>query len=117
MTRSRRYPGINITATGGSTIVLGDGSVVNSNYRPLYEELSRLRQAVADSTELNDASKLQASAAIETIKDQLALLQPDQSIVGRAWEIASRVCTTATLLDYATRIGLLIAPPIATGSP
>ena len=36
-----RYPGINITATGGSSIVLGDGNVVNSNYRPVYEELGR----------------------------------------------------------------------------
>src|ERR1041385_7537763 len=39
-----RYPGINISATGGSSVVLGDGNVVNSSYRSLYDELGRLRQ-------------------------------------------------------------------------
>ena len=104
-----RYPGINITATGGSSIVLGDGNVVNSNYRPVYEELGRLRQAVADSTELNDTSKLEASVSIDTIKDQLALSQPDRTIVERAWDTASKLCTTATLADYVTRLAPMIA--------
>jgi len=104
-----RYPGINITATGGSSIVLGDGNVVNSTYRPVYEELGRLRQAVADSTELNDTSKLEASVSIDTIKDQLALSQPDRTIVEKAWDMASKLCTTATLADYATRLGPMIA--------
>lgn len=104
-----RYPGINITATGGSTIVLGDGNVVNANFRSLYDELGRLQLAVADSSELNDASKLEASVSIETIKDQLALPQPDRTIVEKAWDTASKVCTTATLLDFASRVGPMIA--------
>jgi hypothetical protein len=103
-----RYPGINITATGGSTIVLGDGNVVNSTYRPVYDELSRFLQAVADSTELNDASKLEASVSIETIKDQLALPRPDRTIVEQAWATAAKLCTTATLADYAIRLGPMI---------
>ncbi len=103
-----RYPGINITATGGSSIVLGDGNVVNSNYRSLYDELSRLRQAVADSTELNDTSKLEASVSIETIKDQLALPQLDRTIVEKAWDTATKLCTTATLADCAARVGPMI---------
>jgi hypothetical protein len=103
-----RYPGININATGGSSIVLGDGNVVNSSYRSLYEELNRLLQAVADSTELNDSAKLEASVNIETIKDQLALSRPDRTIVEKAWDAASKVCTTATLVDYATRLAPLI---------
>lgn len=103
-----RYPGINITATGGSTVVLGDGNVVNANFRPLYDELSRLRLALADSTELNDASKLEASVSLETIKDQLALTQPDQTIVERAWGTANKLCTTATLAEYAARLGPMI---------
>lgn len=103
-----RYPGINITATGGSAIVLGDGNVVNSQYRPLYEELERLRFAIADSTELNDSSKLEASVSVETIKDQLALPTPSKTIVQKAWDVASRICTTGTLLEYAGRIGPMI---------
>ena len=103
-----RYPGINVTATGGSTVVLGDGNVVNSNYRPLYDELGRLLHAVADSTQLNDASKLEASVSIETIRDQLALAQPDRTIVEKAWDTASKLCTTATLADYAARVSPII---------
>ena len=104
-----RFPGINITATGGSTVVLGDGNVVNSNYRSLYDDLGRLRQRIADSTLLNDSSKLEASVAIDTIKGQLALPQPDRTIVSKAWEIANKACTAATLVDYAARLGAMIA--------
>jgi hypothetical protein len=104
-----RYPGINITATGGSSIVLGDGNVVNSSYRPLYEELDRLRQALADSTVLNDTSKLEASVSIETIKDQLALPHPDRTIVEKAWDTASKLCTTAALMEYAARLSPMVA--------
>lgn len=104
-----RYPGINITATGGSIVVLGDGNVVNSNYRTLYEELDRLRHAVADSSELNDTSKLEASVSIETIKDQLALPKPDRTIVERAWDTANKLCITATLMEYVARLSPMIA--------
>ena len=104
-----RYPGININATGGSSVVLGDGNVVNSTYRSTYDELNRLLQAIADSAELNDSAKLEASVNIETIKDQLALNRPDRTIVEKAWEAANKVCTTATLADYAMRIAPLIA--------
>lgn len=103
-----RYPGINVTATGGSTVVLGDGNVVNATYRSLYEELGRMLHAVADSSELNDSAKLEASVNIETIRDQLALPDPDPTIVERAWAVASRTCTAATLADYVSRLGPLI---------
>ena len=104
-----RYPGINITATGGSSVVLGDGHIVYSSFRTLYDELNRMQLAVADSTGLNDTAKLEASVSIETIKDQLALPKPDRTIVERAWETASNICTTAALADYATRLGPIIA--------
>ena len=104
-----RYPGININATGGSSVVLGDGNVVNSTYRSLYDELNRLLLAVADSAELNDSTKLEVSVNVETIKDQLALNQPDRTILEKAWDAASKLCTTATLIDYAMKIGPLIA--------
>ena len=104
-----RYPGINITATGGSTIVLGDGNVVNQSYHSIYEELSRFRQAIADSTELNDSQKLEASVSVDTIKSQLALPNPDKTIVERAWDAANKLCTTATLTEYATRLAPLLA--------
>ena len=104
-----RYPGINIKATGGSTVVLGDGNIVNSTYRPLYDELGKLLHAVADSSELNDSAKLEVSVNIETIRDQLALDRPSKTIVDTAWETANRICTTGTLAEYAVRIAPMIA--------
>lgn len=104
-----RYPGINISATGGSSVVLGDGNVVNSSYRTLYEELGRFRQAVADSSELNDSAKLEASVNIETIRDQLALNKPDRTITEKAWDVVNKICTTATLMDYSIKLAPLIA--------
>jgi hypothetical protein len=104
-----RYPGINAIATGGSVILLGDGNVVNTNFRPVYDELGRFRLALVDSTELNDTEKLEASVALETIKDQLAVSQPDKTIVNAAWDKATKICTAGTLLDFATRLGPMIA--------
>ncbi|MFG0331216.1 MAG: hypothetical protein ACF8PN_15115 [Phycisphaerales bacterium] len=103
-----RYPGINITATGGSNVVLGDGNVVNSQYTTLHHELTKLSHAVADSTELNDTSKLIASVNIETIKDQLALPEPDRTITERAWDTIERMCTTANLIEHVARIAPLL---------
>lgn len=103
-----RFPGINITATGGSSIVLGDGNVVNSSYQSLYEELNRFRQAIADSTELSDTDKFEASVSIDTIKDQLALPRPDPTIVERAWDVANKICTTVTLSEYTAQLAPLI---------
>lgn len=104
-----RYKGINISATGGSTILLGDGNVVNSHNRALYDELSRFKQAVADSTELNDSQKLEASVGIETIKDQLALEPPDQTIIELAWDRAQKFVTGAALVDFVGRISPMLA--------
>ena len=88
-----RYPGININATGGSSVVMGDGNVVNSSNRPLYDELNRLLRAVADSSELDDAAKFEASVNVETIKDQLALSTPDRTIVAQAWGVVRESAT------------------------
>ena len=104
-----RYPGINLTATGGSTVVLGDGNIVNGNYQPLYDELGRLLLCLADSSELNDSAKLEASVHIETIRDQLALNRPDRIIVEKAWELVRRICTTAALVEPASRVAPRIA--------
>ena len=37
-----RYPGINIQATGSNVITLGDGNLVNVEYRQLFQQLAEL---------------------------------------------------------------------------
>lgn len=44
-----RYPGIKIEATGRNVITLGDGNVVNVEYRQLFDELTELKENLSKS--------------------------------------------------------------------
>jgi hypothetical protein len=90
-----RYPGLNVG--DGSIVIIGDGNIVNPHFRPLYDELGRLKQAVLDSSGVSDSQKCEGAVQLETIRCQLALPRPDQTIVQRAWETAQRICAAATL--------------------
>jgi len=103
-----RYSGINLTAIG-STVLLGDGNVVNAQYRDVHQELDRMAKLVGDSKELNDAKKLDISADIETIKDQLAKANPEKGILTRAWNGIKEGVVGATLVDYAAKIGTMLS--------
>jgi hypothetical protein len=99
-----RYAGINIHATGQNVITLGDGNVVNAKYSELRNTLDDLKQAVTGSTKLNDSTKLDLAADIETIKDQLAKPDPDKTIVGHLWRGVERVVTVAGLADACMKV-------------
>lgn len=80
-----RYAGINISATGKNIITLGDGNVVNAQYSELHKTLDELKYAIAQSQDLDEAAKLDLSVDVESIKDQLAKVEPDRTIVGHLW--------------------------------
>lgn len=61
-----RYPGINISAIGSSVVTLGDGNVVQVEYRQLHNELTALKEAIS-SSDLAEEDKLAAAADIETL--------------------------------------------------
>jgi hypothetical protein len=44
---SPRYAGININATGQNVITLGDGNIVNAQYKDLHQELSQLKEVIS----------------------------------------------------------------------
>jgi vacuolar-type H+-ATPase subunit I/STV1 len=100
-----RYPGININASGSNVITLGDGNIVNVEYRQLFQELSELKERIAEAREIDEALKFDAAVDIETLKDQLAKPKPDREIVGRLWPRIERAANLASLAEVAAKVG------------
>jgi len=103
-----RYPGVNIQATGSNVITLGDGNLVNVEYRQLFHQLTELREAFADAPSISDAEKLEVSVDIETLKDQLAKARPDPEVAARLWP---RIAKAADLAGLAA-LAITIAPAV-----
>ena len=103
-----RYAGINITATGTNTITLGDGNIVNAEYRLLHDELEGLKQAVATSGALSDSQKLDVAADIETIKDQLAKPRPNVGVLRQLWTGLNSLATLDGVAGAYDRVQALV---------
>ncbi|HAU1461609.1 TPA: hypothetical protein OZK91_003307 [Legionella pneumophila] len=102
-----RYPGINIGGEG-SIINIGNGNIVNVNYKPLHDELETLKQTIAKSN-LDDNQKLEVSVDIETLKDQLAKNSPDKTIVGYIWSKIEKVAEISGFHDAIVKIAPLVS--------
>jgi hypothetical protein len=87
---------INITTIQGVTIV-GDGNVVKTELADLSLALEDLDASILDNEELTPDQKLDASADIATIRNQLAKSTPDKSIVQKAWDSIKMVGAIASL--------------------
>ncbi len=108
-----RYEGINITAMGSNVITLGDGNVVNAEYRDLHAELNDLKRAIVSSQSLSDLQKLEVSADIESVKDQLAKARPDKTIVARLWAGIQNIVIASEFIELVHKVGVLIHPLIS----
>src|SRR5260370_9482913 len=93
-----KYPGINITATGSNIITLGDGNVVNAKFSDLHSHLAHLQSLVAASNALNESQKLDVSAAIESMKHQLAKDHPNGNVVKHRLSGVETVVTAGEIL-------------------
>jgi hypothetical protein len=100
-----RYAGININATGTNVITLGDGNVVNANFKVLHDALNNLKDAVTESYDLSESQKLDVAADIESIKDQLAKSQPNRGVVRQLWAGIERVVTGSEFVELVARVG------------
>ena len=74
-----RYAGINITAKGSNIITLGDGNVINAEFRELHDALDEFKSAIANSDSISEGKKLDLAVDVESIKDQLAKSQPNRT--------------------------------------
>jgi hypothetical protein len=81
-----KFHGIKIEATGQNIITLGDGNQVNAKFGELGQSLSELRNAVTNS-EVQESTKLELVADIDTIQSQLAKPEPNPTIIKAAWEV------------------------------
>ena len=105
-----RYAGININATGSNVITLGDGNVVNADFRDLHSELNDLKEVISASASIGEAQKLDAAVDIESIKDQLAKSTPNKGVVRSLWDGVKAIATAGGAVQAAERIGPLIGP-------
>ena len=103
-----RYPGINVQATGNNVITVGDGNIVNAEYTQLFAELNELKNAVASSDALGEAEKLDISIDIETLKDQLAKVEPDRQVTSRLWSRIEKAAAVAGLTEFVLAVTPLI---------
>jgi hypothetical protein len=99
-----RYRGINVTAAGTNVITLGDGNVVNAQFRDLRSELDDLKAEISTCSALGEKEKLDLASDIETVKDQLVKDNPDKSIVGRLWMGIDRAASLAGLADTVHKV-------------
>lgn len=110
--RADRYGGIRIDATGHNVITLGDGNVVNADYRVLFEQLTSLKEGVSASDALTEEAKLDVAVDIETLKDQLAKARPDAEIARRLWPRIEAAASLAGLgsasMEIATALSRLL---------
>jgi hypothetical protein len=107
-----RYRGIKITATGTNVITLGDGNVVNAKFSELREQLDDLKGEISSCTALEEKQKLDLTADIESVKDQLAKEAPDATIISRLWSGIDRLASLAGLADAVHKVWPYLRPLI-----
>lgn len=105
---SKSFSGIKITNIQGVTVVGDQNTVVNTQYLDLYRGLSLLSEAVRGSSQLSDREKLEYTADIETIKDQLAKPSPDKNIIRSVWERLKKLATVSDVVGFFKRVAELI---------
>jgi hypothetical protein len=104
------FGAVNIGNVQGA-VVIGDRNVVNNQFVPLAEHLTKLEEEISGAA-MPDAEKVAVIGDIETIKSQLAKPTPDASILRQAWSAVEGVVTAhgfgRILVDTAGLISPLI---------
>jgi len=103
-----RSEGVKIEATGQNIITVGDGNQVDARYSPVANELAELKRALVKSDQLDEASKREIVADIDTIQNQLAKANPDRSVIQRIWTAIEKTAIAVGLAANAARLGGLI---------
>lgn len=106
--RVDRFQGINITNIKGVTIV-GSGNAVNMEYSDLYEILDNLQDLTNKAQNLSDEDKLNVTADIESLKNQLSKSKPNRDVIARLWSGIEKVVTGAGIIEVVCKIANLIA--------
>lgn len=105
-----KFAGININATGQNVITLGDGNVVNAEFRDLHTALGDLKEAIAASKSLSEQEKLDAAADVETLREQLAKAKPNKGVVAAIWQGLERIATASGVATAYEQVAGLLEP-------
>jgi hypothetical protein len=103
-----KFHGIKIEATGQNIITLGDGNQVDAKFGELGQSLSELRNAIT-SSEVQESTKLELVADIDTIQSQLAKPEPNRTIIKAAWEVVKGAAAINGCTVLAHKIAGLLA--------
>ncbi|SRR5581483_3094522 len=101
------FSGIKITGDFNVTTI-GGGNTVNVQYADLGNALTELRDAVKASSALDQETKINALADIQTIQTQLAKPKPSFAIVRSVWAGLSGLATVDGLIGLAEKAGTFI---------
>ena len=101
-------PSINITNIDGVTVI-GDGNIINMDYKDLNDALSELRNEISESDEIQDEIKLDTISDIDSIKSQLQKPNPNKSIIGTIWNGVKTVASIEGLSEAVSKVTNLIS--------
>ncbi len=85
---------VNITNIQGVTVI-GEGNVVNTNFTDVSRVLDELKSSFTTSDQLDDSSRLEAVADIESLQSQLQKPRPNLAVVRTLWKALEKAAVTS----------------------
>lgn len=107
--KADRFQGINITNIKGVTVV-GSENVVNVEYSDLYEVLDVFEEEVSKAENLSDEDRLNVTADIESLKNQLSKSKPNRDVIANLWSGIEKIVTGAGMVELVQKVAKLISP-------
>jgi hypothetical protein len=90
--------------------VVGDGNVVNTTFAEVSEVLTDMRSAVLEVDGLDDETKLDVVADIDTLQGQLQKPNPNRQVIKTLWSGVEHTVTAAGLVELVERAAKLLGP-------
>ncbi|MCH7848254.1 MAG: hypothetical protein IIB53_07820 [Planctomycetes bacterium] len=85
---------VNITNIQGVTVI-GEGNVVNTNFTDVSRVLDELKRSFTTSDQLDDSSRLEAVADVESLQSQLQKPRPNLPVVRTLWKALEKAAVTS----------------------
>lgn len=85
---------VNITNIQGVTVI-GEGNVVNTNFTDVSRVLDELKSSFTTSDQLDDSSRLEAVADVESLQSQLQKPRPNLPVVRTLWKALEKAAVTS----------------------
>lgn len=100
------FAGINMGSVINSIVNIGDNNYINyvrNENKDLAESLNKLGNQIRLSSEISNEQKMEYQAEINTINSQLIKLNPDKSIIKKAWDTLKEVSNIISIIDLYTK--------------